>query len=77
MNLSHRRNLRNDNVRVFFKDVAYYNLKVLKPTDPGGAGSARFFLDGSKFHPLKNTEPQKYLTMYRWVKLNCVKCFFF
>lgn len=51
----HPRNLRNDNIRVCFKYINYYNLIIYKDVtkDASGSNSAKFFRDGGKILALK------------------------
>lgn len=47
-----RRNLRNDNLEVHFRDINYYNLDIYKHVT-GYTGSAKFFRDCCKLYALK------------------------
>lgn len=78
MILNNRRNLRNDNIHVSFRDVTYYNLLIYKSgtADAGSVYKLKYFRGVCKRHPLKHTEAHSYFAIWRWCKINYVKYIF-
>lgn len=62
-------------MNVPFKDVSYFNLKVNSSDQTVGSSNVRFFRDGVKEHPLKNTSVEIYMANYIWIKINDVSCY--
>lgn len=70
MILARQKRRQYDNVNVSFKDIAIYKLKVDPADQTASVSNARYFRDGPKLHPLKNSSAQNYFAQYKWCKIN-------
>lgn len=66
-----------DNCNVSFKDIAIYRLEVKPEDQDASVSNARYFRDGPKMHPLKNSSAQSYFGDYKWVKINHVSYYWY
>lgn len=71
MTLARRLRRKCGNTNVSFKDVAIHRLTVNLTDQGASVRNARFFRDGPKIHPLKNTLAQTYFSNYKWCR-NCM-----
>lgn len=61
-----------DHYNISFKDIYLYRLEV-NPTDQvASVKNAKFFRDGPKMHPLKDSFAETYFANYKWCKINHV-----